>query len=178
MNYQETYNAKLEAQKKAVLSSAITENIELAKLNDEKIEKLYEDMSAITGKPVYSDFSWRAGKIMGILRHIQQNPKKRKELLQLTGLSSAHIDMWWQVGGNLPYINTVSNTLNLGRPMDCNLAKELLKVVASELNILLDDVDIMDITESNWNRMYQKALEDAQKTIELNSETGNVTYEE
>ena len=178
MNYQETFNAKLEAQKKAVVNNPIVENLELSKINDQKIEKLYSDMSAITGKPVYSDFSWRSGKVMGVLRHIQQNPKKRKELLELTGLSSAHVDMWWQVGGNLPYVNTVSNTLNLGRPMDCELSKQLLQVVASELGILLEEVDLIDINETNWNRMYQKALEDAQKTVELNAENANVTYEE
>jgi hypothetical protein len=115
---------------------------------------------------------------MGVLRHIQQNPKKRRELLEVTGLTNAHIDLWWQCGGNLPYVNTTNNTLNEGRPMDCAICKELLKVVAAELGILLEDADLVDINEANWNRLYNKALEDAQQTISFNNENANVTYDE
>ena len=178
MNYNETFAQRLEAQKKSILSSPIMESLELSKINDKRIEELYAKMSEVTGKPVYSDFSWRSGKVMGVLRHLQQNPKKRRELLEVTGLTNAHVDLWWQVGGNLPYVNTNSNTVNLGRPMDCNICKELLKVVAAELGILLEDADLVDINEANWTRLYNKALEDATKTVEFNTENGNVTYDE
>lgn len=178
MNYSETFQSRLEAQKKSVLSSPIMESLELSKINDKRIEELYSQMSEVTGKPVYSDFSWRSGKVMGILRYIQQNPKKRRELLEVTGLTSAHIDMWWQVGGNLPYVNTANNTVNMGRPMDCNLCKELLKVVAAEVGVLLEDTDLIDLTEVNWKRLYDKALEDAMKTVEFNAENSGVTYDE
>lgn len=178
MNYNETFQARLAAQKKNVLSSPITEQLEISKLNDARIQELYDSMSAVTGKPVYADFAWRSGKVMGVLRHLQQNPKKRRELLEVTGLTNAHIDMWWQVGGNLPYVNTTNNTLNEGRPMDCNLCRELLKVVAAELGVLLEDADLIDINEANWNRLYNKALEDAQQTIAFNSENAGVAYDE
>lgn len=178
MNYNETFQSRLAAQKKSVLSSPITEQLEISKINDQRIQEIYDAMSAVTGKPVYSDFAWRSGKVMGVLRHIQQNPKKRRELLEVTHLTNAHIDLWWQCGGNLPYVNTNSNTLNEGRPMDCEICKELLKVVAAELGVLLEDSDLIDINENNWNRLYNKALEDAQQTISFNNENVNVTYDE
>ena len=178
MNYNETFQSRLAAQKKSILSSPITEQLEISKINDQRIQEIYDAMTQITGKPVYADFSWRSGKVMGVLRHIQQNPKKRRELLETTNLTNAHIDMGWQVGGNLPYVNTSNNTLNEGRPMDCNLCKELLKVVAAELGVLLEDNDLIDINEANWNRLYKKAMEDAQQTIAFNNENTGVTYDE
>ena len=178
MNYQETFDKRLEEQKKAVASSPIMENIEISKINDNRADEIMEKMSEISGKPVYADFAWRTGKIIGILRHIFQNPKKRKELLMATGLSSAHIDLYYQVMGNLPYVRTTTNTLDPGRPMNCELAKQLIKAVGAELGILVEDSDLIDITDSNWQRLYDKAMEDALQTIEFNKQNANINYEE
>jgi hypothetical protein len=57
MNYNETFQSRLEAQKKNVLSSPIMESLELSKINDKRIQEIYDAMSAVTGKPVYSDFA-------------------------------------------------------------------------------------------------------------------------
>lgn len=177
-NFTEVYAKKMEAQKKAILGSKITEQLELKALSNQRLEELYRDMSNITKKPVYEDFNFRTGKIMGILRHIFQNPKQRKELLELTGLSQAHIDLYYQVCGNLPYVNTNTNTVNIGRQMDVESTRELMQATGATLGVLVEEGDLIDLTEDNWKRMYAKALDDAAKTVEFNAQNAGQVYEE
>ena len=62
--------------------------------------------------------------------------------------------------------------------MDCELAKQLIKAVGAELGILVEDSDLMDINNSNWQRLYDKAMEDALQTIEFNKQNADINYEE
>lgn len=178
MSIQETYAKRLEEQKKSILGSKIAEQLEIKMFSNDKLDSLYKEMSSVTGKPVYEDFNFRSGKILGVLRHIFQNPKQRKELCEVTGLNTAVIDMYYQVCGNLPYLNTKTNTINAGRPMDCEATRDLIKYVASELNILIDDNDLLDINEERWERLSKNALEDAKATMEFNEKNKTVAYEE
>ena len=147
-------------------------------LSNKRLEEIYKQLEAIGNKPCYEDFNFRSGKVLGILRYIFQNPKSRKELLEATGLSQAHIDLYYECVGNLPYVNTKTNTLNLGRPMDCESTKELLQATANSLGVLLEDSDLLDINEDRWNRLYESALADAKKTIEFNESNQVVAYDE
>lgn len=177
-NYAKTYEERLMAQKAAILGNKIVEKLELKALANRKLEELYQAMENVVHKPVYEDFNYRTGKILGVLRYIFQNPKNRKELLEITGLSQAHIDLYYEVCGNLPYVNTKTNTLNMGRPMDCESTKELIQATGSTLGVLVEDSDLLDINEDRWNRLYESALADAKKTIEFNESNQVVAYEE
>ena len=129
-----------------------------------------DSMSRITGKKVWEDFSFRTGKIFGILRFIVQNPLHRQDLLAATGLNNDYIDIYMKVCGNAPYVNTTNNTLNPGKHMNVEATKEFIKIVAVELGLVVDDDDLSDITQERWDRIYQSALERAIDTIKFNEQ--------
>ena len=169
-DYQKMHEDKLKALKESVLGSAINDQLELKAISNRKIEAITDAMSKIVGKKVWEDFSFRTGKIFGILRFIAQNPTHRQELLAATGLTQDYVDIYFKVCGNLPYVNTTDNTLNMGRPMDIQNTKDFIKIVAAHLGLVVEDDDLSDITQERWNRIYQSALERAQKTVEFNEQ--------
>ena len=177
-NYKKTYEQKLMEQKANILGNKIVEKLELKALSNKKLEEIYANMESICHKPVYEDFNFRTGKILGVLRYIFQNPKQRKELLEATGLSQAHVDLYYEVCGNLPYVSTKTNTLDVGRPMDCQSTRELIQATGLTLGVLVEDSDLLDINEDRWNRLYENAMADARKTIEFNEKNSVVAYEE
>lgn len=177
-NYEKLFAERLEAQRKAIIGNKINERLEISKLNNAKLDKLYSDMEDIVGKPVYGDFSYRTGRIIGILRYMFQNPKHRKQLCELTGLSSAHIDLYYSVGGNLPYVDS-NGILQVGRKQIPEDFRELIQATAATLGILVEEDDVADITEERWKIMYDKALETSKQDLLLKSGTNtNITYDE
>ena len=169
-DYQKMHEDKLNALKESVLDSAIKDQLELKAISNKKLEAMTDSMSRITGKRVWEDFSFRTGKIFGILRFIVQNPLHRQDLLAATGLNNDYIDIYMKVCGNAPYVNTTNNTLNPGKPMNVEATKEFIKIVAIELGLVVDDDDLSDITQERWDRIYQSALERAIDTIKFNEQ--------
>ena len=168
-DYQKMHEDRLNALKESVLDSAIKDQLELKAISNKKLEAITDSMSKITGKRVWEDFSFRTGKIFGILRFIVQNPLHRQDLLAATGLNNDYIDIYMKVCGNAPYVNT-NNTLNPGKPMNVEATKEFIKIVAIELGLVVDDDDLSDITQERWDRIYQSALERAIDTIKFNEQ--------
>lgn len=180
-DYNQMYADKLAALKESVVGSKIMDALEIKKIGNSKIDQICEAMTKITGKPVYEDFNFRTGKIFGILRSIVQNPKQRKELLEVTGLTKDIIDIYFEVSGNLPYA-TKDNQMNVGRPMDIAATKELIAIVASKFDVLVEEADLADITQERWDRLYATALEKTAETVKHNKEHGDTVpaegYEE
>ena len=172
-DYNAMYEEKLKALKESVLGSAINDELEMKAISNRKIEKITDAMSKVVGKKVWEDFNFRTGKILGILRFIAQNPTHRQELLEVTGLTQDYVDIYFKVCGNLPYLNTTDNTLNVGRPMDVESTKNFVKIVAAKFDLLIEDDDLFDITEERWQRLYNNALERITKTVEHNEQYGN-----
>ena len=173
------YEAMLNEQRNKAEQSNIKEILDVTEITDRKLSNLYEEMTQITKKPVYEDFSYKAGKFIGILRHIQQNPKQRKELLKLTGLSGGILDLYNQSCGQLPYASKEDGHIVSGRAQDCSTLREVLLVAASKMGILLADYQLADITEEHWNSLYQRAQETAEENSELASKIGQaVNYTE
>jgi hypothetical protein len=169
-NYQEIYEQKLKELKESVLGSEISDQLELKAIGNRKIEAITDKMTKIVGKPVWEDFSFRTGKILGIMRFILQNPKHRQQLLEVTGLTQDYLDIYYEVCGNLPYVNTTNNTLNAGRPMDIKKTRELIKIVAAKFDLVITDNDLSDITQEKWDRLYASALERAAETVKFNEQ--------
>lgn len=178
MSFSKTYEEKVKAQKEACFNSSITEMLEMKSISNKKLQEIMDKMSKITGKPVYEDFSYRSGKILGILRHMLQNPKQRQELCEVTGLNSAYVDLYYQVVGNLPYVSTKNGQLVLGREQDCEATKELVRAAGSTMGVLVEDSDLQDINPERWQRLYEAALEDAKNTIAFNEANGDIAYDE
>ena len=115
MNYQEVYQQRLGAMTESILGNKIKEEIEIKSIGDAKLTRLYEDMEQITGKPVYEDFNYRCGKVLGVLKHIAQNSKFSKQLYELTGLNRGYIDIYYSACGQLPYVKLV----RIAQSLDC-----------------------------------------------------------
>lgn len=177
-DYQKLYQEKMEAMKTSNLSMDILEELEMNNISSNRTDSLMVEMSKVTGRQVFSDYNFRTGNIIGILRHIMQNRKYQTELLAVTGLSPAHIDFYFKHGGNLPYCDTKSNEVVMGRPMNCDKMRQFIPVVASILGILVNDEDLEDINQERWNALTRRAMENAIATSELNLQNGNVAYEE
>lgn len=181
-DYKKIYEDKLLAMKEGLLGSQIATQLQLKRIGNQKLDSIITNMSKVTGKEVWEDFSWRTGKILGIFRFIMQNPKHRQELLNITGITKDYIDVYFDVCGNLPYINTTNNTVNLGKPMNVQATKEFIQIVAAQWGVVIEDSDISDITQERWDRLYQAALEKAKETVEFNTQNNpdmtTTTYDE
>ena len=164
------YEEKLQSMKKKVESSAISTQLEMKRIGNQKLDAIIQDMAEITGKPVWREFNWRVGKILGIMRFIVQNPVQRDKLLEATGLTQDFIDVYFDVCGNLPYVNTTNNTVNVGKPMNVEATKEFIQVVAAQWDIVIEEDDISDITQERWDRLYKAALERAVETVGFNTQ--------
>ena len=172
-DYNAIYEEKLKKLKESILGSAINDELELKAISNRKIETITDAMTKVVGKKVREDFNFRTGKILGILRFIAQNPTHRQELLNVTGLTQDYVDIYFKVCGNLPYLNTTDNTLNIGRHMQVEDTKDFIKIVGAKFDLLIEDDDLSDITEERWQRLYTNALERTAKTIEHNEQHGS-----
>ena len=173
------YEKLLEEQKANSENGNIREILDITEITNAKLDKLYAEMSSVTKKPVYEDFSYKAGKLIGILRHIQQNPKNRKDLLKITGLNNAIIDLYIRAVGQLPYCDPKTGQIIAGRAQDCSTLREIILVAATRMKVLLADYQLEDITEDHWNRLYTRAQETAEANNDLQNKIGvAVHYDE
>lgn len=177
-NYAEIYAAKMSKMQKSNISAEILEELEMSNISSQRADSLMAEMSKVTGRPVFSDFNFRTGNIMGILRHIMQNRKVQDELFRITNLTNAHIDFWFKNGGNLPYCDPKTNVVVAGRNMNCEKIRQFIPVVAGILGILINPEDLDDINTDRWEQLYKRAMENAQETADLNIQNGTVAYEE
>lgn len=179
-DYHKMYEERLANMKKKVMGSKIADILELKDIGNKKLDEIRSKMSVIVpGKnQVWDDFNFRTGKIFGILRFIGQNPQYRQQLLEVTGLNQNHVDIYFNVCGNLPYLNRTDNSINEGRPMDVEATKEFITVVAAEFGVVVEDSDLVDITQERWDRLYMSALEKIQETAKHNAEYGESVPEQ
>lgn len=178
-DYNAIFTERMAKRKEAVLGSSIIEELEIKNINNNRIDKIREQMRTIMGKEVWNDFLWKTGKIFGILRCIAQNPEYKEELFKITNLNSTYIDMYIEVCGNLPFISTRDGSINMGRPMNVEKTREFISLVAMRMGILVEDEDLNDITEERWNYLYNATLEKIEKSLNFNKEIENeVKYDE
>ena len=167
-----SYEEMLRRQREAILGTEIAKEAELNMMANNRYQEICDKITNITQKPVWEDFNFRTGKILGILRSIIQNPKQRKQLLVEVGLNEAIMDMYNKYIGNLPYVDS-NNLINYGKPMQCEMAKQLIQLAGTMLGILVEPSDLDDINEERWNKLYDNALRRAEETAhnnELNKE--------
>lgn len=176
MSFTDKYAERMATMKSNIMGSSIHEELEMKSISNNKLKAIMTDLEAIIGKPVYEDYNFRSGKIIGILRSIAQAPKVRQECLTATGLTQSHIDLYYEVIGNLPYES--EGIVYLGRPMICDKAKELIMHTAMILNVLIEDSDLMDINEERWNAMVKRAMETASEAAKLKQSISIVNYDE
>lgn len=167
MTLQNTYTQKMAEMQASVKDSALNEELELKNMANQRLTEIFSACEEIVKKPVWEDFNFRTGRILGLLRFIAQNPKQRDQLLMTTGLRQEHVDIYYRVAGNLPFCDN-SNLIYHGRPMNVQGTKDLVKIVAIQLGVYIDDQDLFDITEERWEKLHKNALERAIETQQDN----------
>ena len=178
------YQKLLKEQHEKVQNSVILDQLSLNEMTNSILENLYKEMNQITKKPVYEDYSYKSGKVLGLLRHIQQNPKHRVTLLQKTNLNVSILDLYSRSFGQLPYVK--NGKVTKARQQDCKTLKELLFIVADKLQIVLTEYDVDDITEEHFNKLLEKAEAEMQANKDFSITTvvkdantsSNIVYDE
>ena len=170
-DYKKVHQQKLADMKKRLLGSTISDKLELKAISNAKIDEVIVRMNKILApRQVWDDFSFRTGRLMGIMRSIAQNPKMRKDLLEATGLTQDYVDLYFEVCGNLPYLNTSDNSVNIGRPMKVEETKEYITLLGLHFGYVIEESDLSDIIEERWERLYNNALEKITETAKHNAE--------
>lgn len=156
----------IETQKSSLSSSPLFKILEIKRNNTVILNKIAEDMKVILGREVWNDFNFKAGKVMGLMRTIGMNRNIDFSYI----IPNEYIDLFFEYGGNLPYIDKTTGLLNEGRPMNPEMLIELLKFVYTHLGMEYTDSEFDDITQERWNKLYQAAMERATKNEEFNKE--------
>lgn len=177
MDYKEIYAQKMN--KASNLSEEILEELALTNIASARAKELMVQMKDITNRDVFSDFNFKTGAVIGILRHIAQNKKYQDELLSITGLSVGHIEFYRKYAGNLPYCDPKTNVIVEGRKMNCEKMQQFIPIVASVLGILINEDDISDINDARWEALTKRAMENALETAKLNlAADKDIVYDE
>lgn len=163
----------IESQKSSLSSSPLFKILEIKKNNAIILNKITEDMKVILGREVWNDFNFKSGKVMGLLRTIGMNRNIDFSYI----IPTEYVDLFFEYGGNLPYIDKTTGQLNEGRPMNPEMLVELLKFVYTHLNMEYMDSEFDDITQERWDKLYQAAMERAEKNMNFNKEE-KIEYEE
>lgn len=150
------------------------EKLQAKKANNTVLNNISSNLQAVTGKACWVEFNWKSGRVMGILRTMALN-RSNSNVFVAAPIESEIIDMYFDVAGNLPYIDK-NGLLNLGRPQICSEYVELLRYVYDKLGLTYDDSEFDDITEERWNVLYASNMERIRKTLEITS--NSIQYDE
>ena len=156
------------------MAMSFIEKLQVKKNNNVIINNISSNLQAVSGKPTWVEYNWKSGKVMGILRTMALN-RTNSNVFVAAPIEPEIIDMYFELAGNLPYIDK-NGMLNLGRPQMCGEYVELLKYVYDKLNLIYDDTEFDDVTEERWNVLYSSNMERIKKTLEISSST--IQYDE
>ena len=163
----------IESQKSSLSSSPLFKILEIKKNNTIILNKITEDMKVILGREVWNDFNFKSGRVMGLLRTIGMNRNIDFSYI----IPIEYVDLFFEYGGNLPYIDKTTGQLNEGRPMNPSMLIELMKFVYTHLGMEFTDTEFNDITQERWDKLYRAAMERAEKNMNFNNEE-HIEYEE
>jgi hypothetical protein len=155
------------------MAMSIYEKINMKKANNNIINKVTADVSGIIGKPCWNEFNWRCGKVLGLLRTLMNN-RNIPAVFEVSGIEEEIIDLYYEVAGNLPYIDK-NGQFNAGRPQFCDELIELMQYVYDKLGLTAAENEFSDITQEHWESLHNSAIERIRKTLEV---TSNIQYEE
>ena len=150
------------------------EKLQIKKQNNNLINSVSSNLQAVIGKACWVEYNWKSGRVMGLLRTMALN-RNNSNVFMACNLEPEVVDMYYELAGNLPYIDK-NGMLNLGRPQMCGEYIELLKYVYDKLNLVYDDTEFDDITEERWNTLYNSNMERIRKTLEITSSA--IQYDE
>lgn len=167
------FNEMLGKQTETVTSSKMYKAVAIGAMSNNKLDNIREEVAEVIGMPVWNEFTFRCGKVLGLLRTFAYNAKFRKAISVTTGLDEVYADMYFECAGSPAYVN--KDGLYVEEiPMNIEATKELVQMVASELGVL---VDVSDMTSEKVAQHFASRKAIALKTLE-NSVTTPIKYEE
>ena len=156
--------------------SAMTvyDKINMKKNNNLILNKITADISGIIGKNCWVEYNWRCGKVLGLLRTLSLN-RNIPAVFEASGIEEEVIDLYYEVAGNLPYIDK-NGQFNAGRPQSCSELVELMQYIYDKLGLTATENEFSDITQEHWDNLYNSAMERIRKTLEVTSSA--IQYDE
>jgi len=174
-NYSEIHQSQLNQMDESIRKSSIYELIKVKEINSRKLQHVLDCMSRVLGRNVIKHFHFpRCGAITGILQTIVQTPKLADQLLACSGISRATVDLWGQFGGILPFARKTTRVIDYGNNIDVTIAREIVKVAAREMGVVVTDNDVADITSERWANAVVNAIAISKATIEAADEASEV----
>ena len=156
------------------MAMSIYERIEQKKNNNNILNKITTDIAGIIGKNCWVEYNWRCGKVLGLLRTLSLN-RNIPAVFEISGIEEEVIDLYYEVAGNLPYIDK-NGQFNAGRPQSCSELVELMQYVYDKLGITAAENEFDDINQKHWDDLYNASMERIRKTLEVTS--NSIQYEE
>ena len=150
------------------------EKLQVKKQNNLILNKLTADISGIIGKPVWNEFNWRSGRVLGILRTLSLN-RNIPAVFEISSIEEEIVDLYYEAAGNLPFIDK-NGQFNIGRPQFCDELIELMRYVYDKLGLTAADNEFDDINQKHWDDLYNASMERIRKTLEVTSST--IQYDE
>lgn len=153
---------------------SVYDRINQKKNNNLILNKITADISSIIGKAVWNEYNWRCGRVLGLLRTLSLN-RNIPAVFEVSGIEEEVIDLYYEVAGNLPYIDK-NGQFNAGRPQFCDELIELMQYVYNKLGITAAENEFDDINQKHWDDLYNASMERIRKTLEVTSST--IQYDE
>ena len=141
---------------------------------ENRFEEIAKEFKKATKKTVYADFSFpKCGKVMGIIRHILQNPKHSEKLMKIVKLSKGEVEFFRDNAGNTAYLS--DGEVVKTREMDVERTQAIVRLIADKLKIELEDMDIEnEINQERWKGISKLAEKKARKAKKLAEEMPTV----
>ena len=156
------------------MAMSIYDRINQKKINNNILNAINSNIEGIIKKPVWNEFNWRSGKVLGLLRTLSLN-RNIPAVFEVSGIEEEVIDLYYEVAGNLPYIDK-NGQFNAGRPQSCDELIELMQYVYDKIGLTATENEFSDITQEHWDSLYNAAMERIRKTLEITS--SSIQYDE
>lgn len=155
----------------AKLDSPLYDKRELQKTDNAKLDVLLNQVEEVYSKSdrkISQTFGYGIipNKILTLLKAIQYvKATEREELLLITGLDEQTIEDTLDAFGNTAYFAKTSIEVVPEIPMDIDKTKELLRLVATDMQ-LVSDLDLLKFNIDNVRYQYTRARVKAEEMCE------------
>ncbi|MDE6491687.1 MAG: hypothetical protein K2L37_00875, partial [Lactobacillus sp.] len=153
LNIQQLLQKQQEEVSKTLETSEMQQQVQISEYNNNRIIKLYDLFQASVSKSefkgVWNEFVFGSvcGAVLGILRQAFMSFKDRQAICSSLGLAPVYVDLYLQYAGNAPYAK--DGVVIEARPMNIEKTRELVKIVATKLQLIVTDNDLAMINEAN-----------------------------
>lgn len=148
-------------QNEVASSTTAFRTAKLSEISENKLNTILSYLADKIGRKPIVDYTYKSGKLIGILRTIAYAGKLQEEFIDTLGISKSIVDDFVRAFGNAAYVK--DGVLVEETPMDIEATKDILILAGSCLEVL---VDVSDITPQRIAAHYEYRRNVATKTME------------